>query len=84
MILRNEHPNPEFYRENYVILNGEWDFELDLGNSGLDRKMYENSYKLSKKINVPFCPESELSGIGYKDFGRLYGIKKLLISQKSS
>ena len=32
MILRNEHPNPEFYRENYVILNGEWDFELDLGN----------------------------------------------------
>ena len=23
---------------------------------------------LSKKINVPFCPESELSGINYKDF----------------
>ena len=76
MILRNEHPNPEFYRENYVILNGEWDFELDLGNSGLDRKMYENSYKLSKKINVPFCPESELSGIGYKDFMAAVWYKK--------
>ena len=38
--------------------------------------MYENSYKLSKKINVPFCPESELSGIGYKDFMAAVWYKK--------
>ncbi len=68
MIPRNEHPNPNFYRNDYVILNGEWDFEFDFGNSGIDRKMYEENTSFSKKITVPFCPESPLSGIGYKDF----------------
>ena len=68
MIPRNEHPNPGFYREGYINLNGQWDFEFDFGKSGVARKFYEPDYAFSKKINVPFCPESELSGIGYKDF----------------
>lgn len=68
MIPRNEHPNPQMMRENYRILNGEWSFDFDFGNSGRDRKLYKDDALLSKKINVPFCPESELSGIGYKDF----------------
>ena len=68
MTPRNEHPNPGFYREDYVNLNGEWDFEFDFGKSGIARKLYEPDCAFSKKINVPFCPESELSGIGYKDF----------------
>ena len=68
MIYRNEHPRPDFKREKYEILNGEWDFELDLGNSGINRKMFEADAVFTKKINVPFCPESKLSGIEYKDF----------------
>ena len=68
MILRNEHPNPNFKRNDYIILNGEWDFEFDFGNSGKERKLFDVDAEFSKKINVPFCPESELSGIGYKDF----------------
>ncbi len=76
MIPRNEHPNPNFYREGYINLNGEWDFEFDFGNSGLDRELYKNDVKLSKKIIVPFCPESELSGIGYKDFINAVWYKK--------
>ena len=68
MIPRNEHPNPNFYRESHIILNGEWDFDFDFGNSGIDRKLYKADTEFSKKIIVPFCPESELSGIGYKDF----------------
>ena len=68
MIPRNEHPNPNFKRANYEILNGEWDFEFDFGNSGINREMFKNSSVFSKKITVPFCVESELSGIGYKDF----------------
>ena len=67
MIPRNEHPNPNFYRNDYIILNGEWDFDFDFGNSGIDRKLYEADTVFGKKIIVPFCPESELSGIGYKD-----------------
>jgi len=54
-------------RENWMNLNGEWDFAFDFGNSGISRKLFEEE-KLDKKIMVPFCPESELSGIGYKDF----------------
>ena len=68
MIPRNEHPNPNFKRSDYIILNGEWDFEFDFGNSGKERKLFDVDAQFSKKINVPFCPESELSGIGYKDF----------------
>ena len=68
MIPRNEHPNPNFKRAKYEILNGEWEFEFDFGNSGVNREMFKNSSVFSKKITVPFCVESELSGIGYKDF----------------
>ena len=68
MIPRNEHPNPNFKRANYEILNGEWEFEFDFGNSGINREMFKNNSVFSKKITVPFCVESELSGIGYKDF----------------
>ncbi len=78
MIPRNEHPNPNFYRENYIILNGEWDFDFDFGNSGIDRKLYKADTEFSKKIIVPFCPESELSGIGYKDFIHAVWYKKIV------
>ena len=66
-IPRPEHPNPQFERENWVNLNGEWEFELDRGNSGRDRKFYKRT-SLKDKIIVPFCPESVLSGIGNTDF----------------
>ena len=66
-IPRPEHPNPQFERENWVNLNGEWEFELDRGISGIDRKFYER-ISLDSKIIVPFCPESTLSGIGITDY----------------
>ncbi len=66
-IPRPEHPFPQMERKNWRNLNGEWQFEFDFGNSGTDRKLYEKG-TLKDKIIVPFCPESELSGINYKDF----------------
>ena len=65
---RCEHPKPQFMRENWMNLNGKWEFEFDFGNSGLAREMYKNEKEYSKVIEVPFCPESKLSGIEYKDF----------------
>ena len=58
---RIEHPNPQFRRDSYECLNGIWGFQI--GN-------VENLYNcdLSDKIEVPFCPESKLSGIGHTDF----------------
>ncbi len=64
---RQEHPNPQFFRNEWINLNGEWDFEFDFGASGKERNVYEKD-GFDKKINVPFCPESKLSGIEYKDF----------------
>lgn len=64
---RPEYPRPQMVRDGYINLNGEWEFEFDFGRSGRDRKMYENG-NFTKKIIVPFCPESKLSGIEYKDF----------------
>ena len=78
MIPRNEHPNPNFKRNDYIILNGEWDFEFDFGDSGKERKMFAVDAPFSKKINVPFCPESELSGIGYKDFMAAVWYKRIV------
>ncbi len=66
-IPRPEHPNPQFEREDWINLNGEWQFEYDFGISGRDRKFYERK-SLNSKIIVPFCPESVLSGIGNTDF----------------
>lgn len=68
MIYRTEHPKPQFKRENWLNLNGEWQFEMDHGNSGESRKLFENEKTFSQKIQVPFCPESKLSGIGNVDF----------------
>ena len=66
-IPRPEHPNPQFERESFINLNGEWEFEFDFGTSGRDRKFYERT-SLNSKIIVPFCPESVLSGIGNTDY----------------
>lgn len=67
-IPRAEYPRPQMVRDGFVNLNGQWEFEFDFGCSGRERKMYENSAVYSKEITVPFCPESKLSGIEYKDF----------------
>jgi len=64
---RAEYPRPQFVREEWMNLNGEWEFEFDYGKSGIDRKLFEGG-AFSRKIQVPFCPESSLSGIGCKDF----------------
>ena len=64
---RPEYPRPQLVRKQWINLNGEWDFEIDHGKSGRARKLHE-AEKLKGKILVPFCPESRLSGVEYKDF----------------
>ena len=68
MDYRTEHPTPQFEREKWRCLNGVWDFEYDQGLSGEARGLHKPDAEYSLKINVPFCPESALSGIGNTDF----------------
>ncbi len=66
-IPRKEHPRPQFQRQRWVNLNGLWTFALDPGLSGLDRGLPASS-GFERQILIPFCPESELSGVGHRDF----------------
>ncbi|MCM8809292.1 MAG: beta-galactosidase [Candidatus Omnitrophica bacterium] len=65
---REEYPRPDFKRSEWINLNGLWDFEIDISNSGIEKKFYLPEKKFKEKILVPFPPESKLSGIGNKDF----------------
>ena len=51
---RNEHPNPQFQRDSFLCLNGVWEY----GKGKID-----TVGELKERIEVPFCPESKLSGI---------------------
>ncbi len=64
---RPEYPRPQLKRDKWLNLNGEWQFEIDHGKSGRARRRHL-AERLETVIAVPFCPESRLSGIGYKDF----------------
>ena len=64
---RAEYPRPQFERSEWINLNGEWTYEFDLVDSGLERNL-NNSKGFADKIIVPFCPESKLSGVEHKDF----------------
>ena len=71
-IPRSEHPKPQFQRDKWMNLNGQWAFEIDNGRSGKARGLHQADAQLSDTILVPFCPQSELSGVNHKDF--LYGV----------
>lgn len=64
---RPEYPRPQFVREDWVNLNGTWSYEFDFSRSGMDRRLFE-SEGFEGSITVPFAPQSELSGVGFKDF----------------
>ncbi|MFV0377067.1 MAG: glycoside hydrolase family 2 protein [Mangrovibacterium sp.] len=52
-----EYPRPQMVRDNWMNLNGLWDFEL------VKDMAYTANQKFGKKILVPFPMESALSGI---------------------
>lgn len=66
-IPRAEYPRPQFERNAWINLNGEWTYSFDFGGSGLEREWFKST-GFDQKIIVPFCPESKLSGVEYKDF----------------
>ena len=76
---RPEFPRPQFDRgdANWLNLNGPWDYQTDRGLSG-EQRGYQNDAPFTETITVPFCRESELSGIGDKDFCECVWYRKTL------
>ena len=77
-IPRGEYPRPQMVRDRWINLNGPWEFEMDHSKSGRARKLQEILH-FSSQIIVPFCPESKLSGIEYKDFMAAVWYKREII-----
>ena len=72
---RPEYPRPQLCRENWTNLNGEWRFAFDDEDRGR-REGWQNAGggslrdgpPFDRTITVPFCYQSELSGIGETAF----------------
>ena len=62
-----DYPRPQFVRESWDSLNGEWDFRFDDGNVGEKAKWYEE-FDGDLKIMVPFTYETKASGINDNNF----------------
>ncbi len=69
---RPEYPRPQFRRDAWINLNGDWHFAFDDGDRGLAERwqhvapddLRSGGTPLDRKIVVPFCYQSRLSGIG--------------------
>lgn len=57
-----QHPNPQFYRRDFLVLDGEWMFAFDKEDAGL-KEQWQRRDTLPLKIKVPFVYQSKKSGI---------------------
>ena len=55
------YPRPQLERENWISLNGQWDFAV--GEFGY--RHTRQSLKWDRTIEVPFSPETPRSGIAF-------------------
>lgn len=56
------YPRPQLIRNNWINLNGKWDFDFDDNIVGIKEKWFKK-HNYSKKIIVPFPYQSSLSEI---------------------
>ncbi|HCE13441.1 glycoside hydrolase family 2 TIM barrel-domain containing protein [Enterococcus sp.] len=61
---RTEYPRPQFVRDKWTNLNGEWLFMYDDQNVGVENKWQDDPSHYQKTIQVPFVYQSAESGIG--------------------
>lgn len=79
IVPRPEYPRPQFVRDEWLNLNGEWCFQYDPHNEGEGRHWHITG-QLDRVIRVPFVHQSTLSGIGdpsqvdYVWYSRLFAI----------
>lgn len=60
---REQYPRPQFVRDSYIDLNGEWKFEFDDADCGKREKWFA-AHEYTRRIQVPFSYQTKASGIG--------------------
>ncbi len=65
-----DYPRPQFVRQNWLNLNGEWNFRFDDQNIG-EREEWYKGFDNCNKINVPFAYQAPVSGIDDKSFHQI-------------
>jgi beta-galactosidase/beta-glucuronidase len=73
---RPEYPRPQLRRRGWRNLNGEWSFAFDDSDVGLAKgwqsvtpeDLRSGNPLFDRKIIVPYCYQSKLSGIGETAF----------------
>lgn len=61
---RTEYPRPQFRRDEWSALNGEWEFCFDDNDTGIACGFPTGKIPFGQTINVPFSYQYEASGIG--------------------
>lgn len=83
MIERKEYPRPQLRRDEWISLNGLWQFEFDDKDDGVKRDLHLGKVDLKLNINVPFCYQYPASGINQKEYHKTLWYRKDLILSKS-
>lgn len=66
MIIKPEHPRPDFLRDSWQSLNGVWRFAFDPKDEG-EQLHWQCKPDFPLEIQVPFSYQAALSGIGSKE-----------------
>lgn len=75
------HPNPQFTRKEFEVLDGEWDFCF--GTLEDNEEKFVKKFPNTLKIRVPYAYRSEASGIGCEEiFQSVWYRKSFDFSQK--
>ncbi len=62
--VEGDYPRPQMVRDQWTDLNGPWDFAYDDEDRGEQEGWYRPGHEaFTRRIRVPFPPESSASGI---------------------
>ena len=77
-----DYPRPQFVRNNWMNLNGKWNFKFDDANVG-EKEGWYNGFETKEEINVPFAYQAPVSGIVDKTFHQvMWYSKKVKFTKK--
>lgn len=67
---QKEYPRPQFVREQWMNLNGEWQFAFDDENTGVQDGWFCDLPR-TRPITVPFAYQTKASGIGLDEYHKV-------------